>query len=210
MLVLLVVFVVTFLGAAVFNIAAGEPFTPPQVLWIHFVVNAAFGFSLGFDRETPGLMTRVPRARGTSLLTRSLLITVGLTGLVIAAMLLGMIQLGARHHGDVDTGVSIAFTAFALCLVVAALQCRSETDSVLTTATFDSPQMNRAIAAEIVIAVLTTQMDALRRVLGTTDLSLPQFGWALLPPVVLFVLWELGKLVARRTIAGRTIASRER
>ncbi|MEY9893571.1 Ca2+-transporting ATPase [Catenulispora sp. MAP5-51] len=207
-LVLLVVFVVAFLGAAVFNIAAGEPFTPPQVLWIHFVVNAAFGFSLGFDRETPGLMTRVPRARGTSLLTRSLLITVGLTGLVIAAMLLGMIQLGARHYGDVDTGVSIAFTAFALCLVVAALQCRSETDSVLTTATFDSPQMNRAIAAEIVIAVLTTQMDALRRVLGTTDLSLPQFGWALLPPVVLFVLWELGKLVARRTIAGRTIAGR--
>ena len=28
-LVLLVVFVLTFLGAALFNIAAGEPFTPP-------------------------------------------------------------------------------------------------------------------------------------------------------------------------------------
>ena len=55
-LVLLVVFVVAFLGAAVFNIAAGEPFTPPQVLWIHFFVNAPFGFALGFDRETPGLM----------------------------------------------------------------------------------------------------------------------------------------------------------
>ena len=63
-LVLLVVFVLTFLGAALFNIAAGEPFTPPQVLWIHFVVNAAFGFSLGFDNETPGLMSRVPKPRG--------------------------------------------------------------------------------------------------------------------------------------------------
>jgi Ca2+-transporting ATPase len=61
-LVLLVVFVLTFLGAALFNIAAGEPFTPSQVLWIHFVVNAPFGFALGFDRETPGLMT-VPPAR---------------------------------------------------------------------------------------------------------------------------------------------------
>src|SRR5215467_11885991 len=46
-LVLLVVFVVTFLGATLFNIAAGEPFTPAQVLWIHFVVNAPFGFALG-------------------------------------------------------------------------------------------------------------------------------------------------------------------
>ena len=69
-LVLLVVFVLTFLGAALFNIAAGEPFNPAQVLWIHFVVNAAFGFSLGFDEETPGLMDRVPRPRGNSLLTR--------------------------------------------------------------------------------------------------------------------------------------------
>src|SRR5208337_5210982 len=34
-LVLLVVFVLTFLGAAVLDIATGEPFTPFQVLWIH-------------------------------------------------------------------------------------------------------------------------------------------------------------------------------
>ena len=40
-LILLVVFVLTFLGATLFNIAAGEPFTPAQVLWIHFFVNAA-------------------------------------------------------------------------------------------------------------------------------------------------------------------------
>ncbi|GAA2019724.1 cation-transporting P-type ATPase [Catenulispora yoronensis] len=202
-LILLVVFVISFLGASIFNIAAGEPFTPPQVLWIHFVVNAAFGFSLGFDRETPGLMARVPRARGSSLLTRSLMTTVVLTGLAIAAMLLALIQLGARHYGDLDVGVSIAFTAFALCLIVAALECRSETDSILTTATFDSPQMNRAVIVELVIAVLTTQMDALRRFLGTTDLNLIQFGWAVLPPIALFVLWELGKLVARRVMAGR-------
>ncbi|MFI2235857.1 HAD-IC family P-type ATPase [Streptomyces chrestomyceticus] len=59
-LVLLVVFVLTFLGAALFNIAAGEPFTAAQVLWIHLFVNAAFGFALGFDRESPGLMASSP------------------------------------------------------------------------------------------------------------------------------------------------------
>jgi Ca2+-transporting ATPase len=35
-LVLLVAFVLTFLGATLFNIASGEPFSPAQVLWIHF------------------------------------------------------------------------------------------------------------------------------------------------------------------------------
>lgn len=64
-LLLLVTFVLTFLGATIFNIAAGEPFTPPQVLWIHFVVNASFGFALGFDKESAGLMRRRPRPRGS-------------------------------------------------------------------------------------------------------------------------------------------------
>ncbi len=196
-LVLLVVFVLTFLGASLFNIADGAPFNPAQVLWIHFFVNAAFGFALGFDKETPGLMKRIPRARGSSVLTPGLVATVGLAGLVITIGLLGMIQLGTSHFHSEPVGQSIAFTAFALCLIVAALECRSETDSIFTTATFDSRQMNRALFIELALAVLTTQMDALRRILDTTQLNLGEWGWALVPAVGLLVLWELGKLLVR-------------
>ncbi len=45
-LVLLFVFVLTFLGASTFDIAAGAFFDPARVLWFHFFVNAAFGFVL--------------------------------------------------------------------------------------------------------------------------------------------------------------------
>ena len=202
-LVLLVVFVLTFLGATLFNIAAGEPFTPPQVLWIHFIVNAPFGFALGFDRESSGLMLRKPRPRGESVLTRGVVITVGLAGLAITIGLLSMIKLGQSHFGSLPVGNSIAFTAFALCLIVAAVECRSETGTVLTTATFDSKQMNWAMLGEFVLAVLVTQMDALRRILGTTDINLREFGWALVPAVALLLLWEAGKFVARRRVAGQ-------
>ncbi|MBZ9594499.1 HAD-IC family P-type ATPase [Streptomyces erythrochromogenes] len=198
-LLLLVTFVLTFLGATVFNIAAGEPFTPPQVLWIHFVVNASFGFALGFDRESPGLMERRPRPRGESVLTRPVLITVGLGGLAITVVLLGLITLGTSRFDGAGTGQSIAFTAFALCLIVAAFECRSETESVLTPSTFDSRQMNWVALAQFVLAVLVTQMDGFRRLLGTTEIDARQFGWALLAAVALLILWELGKLVARRS-----------
>ncbi|MFF7883574.1 cation-translocating P-type ATPase [Streptomyces sp. NPDC020794] len=198
-LLLLVTFVLTFLGATVFNIAAGEPFTPPQVLWIHFVVNASFGFALGFDRESPGLMRRRPRPRGESVLTRPVLVTVGIGGLAITVVLLGLIKLGQAHFDSVETGRSIAFTAFALCLIVAAFECRSETDSVLTTSTFDSKQMNWVALAQFVLAVLVTQMDGFRRILGTTQIDARQFGWALLAALALLLLWELGKLLARRS-----------
>ncbi|MFF3559462.1 cation-translocating P-type ATPase [Streptomyces sp. NPDC002574] len=198
-LLLLVTFVLTFLGATVLNIAAGEPFTPAQVLWIHFVVNASFGFALGFDHESPGLMSRRPRPRGESVLTRPVLVTVGLAGLAITCGLLGLIKLGQARFGSVETGQSIAFTAFALCLVVAAFECRSETQSVLTPSTFDSKQMNWVALAQLVLAVLVTQLDGFRRVLGTTAIDARQFGWALLTALALLLVWELGKLLARRS-----------
>lgn len=197
-LLLLVAFVLTFLGATVFNIASGEPFPPPQVLWIHFIVNAPFGFALGFDRQSPGLMRRTPRPRGESVLTRAVMLTVGLSGLALTVILLGLIKLGETRFGSVHIGSSIAFTAFALCLIVAAFECRSETGSVITAATFDSKQMNWTALAQFVLAVMATQLDGFRRILGTTSLDARQFGWALLSAVVFLGLWEFGKLLARR------------
>ncbi|MFE0256683.1 cation-translocating P-type ATPase [Streptomyces sp. NPDC059010] len=197
-LVLLVVFVLTFLGAALFDIADGEPFTPPQVLWIHFFVNAAFGFALGFDRVSPGLMTRAPRPRGEPVMTTRLMVTVGSAGLAVTIGLLAMIALGEARFDSAAVGTSIAFTSFALCLIVAALECRSETETVLTTSTFDSRQMNWAVFGEFALAVLATQTDVFNRLLGTTPLTVGQFGWALLPALALLGLWEAGKAVARR------------
>ena len=50
----LVAFVLTFLGATLLNIADGQPFSPAQVLYIHFFVSAPFGVALGLDQATPG------------------------------------------------------------------------------------------------------------------------------------------------------------
>ncbi len=196
-LVLLVVFVLTFLGASVFDIAAGEPFTPAQVLWIHFVVNAPFGFALGFDQQTPGLMTRRPRPRGESVLTGPLLATVGLVGLATTIGLLLLLGLTPAHYGSPQIANSIALTAFALCLIVAAVECRSLTASALTPATFDSLQLNWALLGEFVLAVAVVEMDLFHRLLGTVPLDVTQFALAAVPAVGLLALWELGKLIAR-------------
>jgi P-type Ca2+ transporter type 2C len=204
-LVLLVAFVLTFLGATLFNIANGEPFTPAQVLWIHFFVNAPFGFALGFDRETPGLMSMSPRHRGQSVLTTGMVTTVALAGLAITIGLLSVLEIGTSIYHSAAIGNSIAFTTFAMCLIVAAVECRSETATALTTATFDSKQMNWAMLGEFIVAVLVTQMDVFHRLLGTVDINLQQFGWALVPAVALLVLWEAGKVVVRR--AGHQVAA---
>jgi Ca2+-transporting ATPase len=70
-----------------------------------------------------------PRPRGQSVLTPGLITTVGLTGLFIRISLLALIVAGQAAFGDLEVGRSIFFMSFALCLIVAALECRSATDA---------------------------------------------------------------------------------
>src|ERR1700751_1339400 len=65
----LVAYVLTFLGATLLNIANGQPFSPAQVLYIHFFVSAPFGVALGLDQATPGLMKLRPRPSTQSIIT---------------------------------------------------------------------------------------------------------------------------------------------
>ncbi len=44
--------------------------------------------------------------------------------------------------------------------------------------------------------------------LGTTDLNMAQFAWALVPAIALLVLWEAGKFLARRGQRVRLRATR--
>ncbi len=196
----LVAFVLTFLGASLFDLAAGQPFTPAQILWINFAVNAPFGVALGFDLETPGLMDRLPRPRGESILTTPVMVTSGLVGLFVAFANLGMIAFGTNHYNSLATGRSIGLVAFSLMLIVAAFEARSETESIFTGDTFNSSRMNRIALLEFAGAFLITQADFMQRLLGTTQLSPRQWGIALLAAVTLLVLWEAGKWIARRRI----------
>ncbi len=194
----LVAFVLTFLGATLLDIAAGQPFTPAQILWINFLVNAPFGVALGFDKETPGLMKRRPRPRGDSVLTKGVMITSGLVGVFIAVANLALIATGKNHLGSLKIGQSMGLVAFCLMLVVAAFEARSETETALGTDMFNSSRMNLIAVAEIAGAFLITQADFMQRLLGTTRLTGGQWGLAFLAAVVLLLGWEAGKWIARR------------
>ena len=50
----LVAFIVAYLGAALFRILGGVPFTPLVVLWINFLMQVPLAIALGFDRPRPG------------------------------------------------------------------------------------------------------------------------------------------------------------
>ncbi len=194
----LVAFVLTFLGATVLNIADGQPFSPAQVLYIHFFVSAPFGIALGLDQATPGLMKHRPRPSTESIMTTGVKLTSGLVGLYMAIVMDLLIYFGKQHYHSTIIGSSIGLSAFALMLIVAAFESRSVTRTALVSETFDNPQMNWTALGELALAVMITQMDLFNRLLKTSPLTSPQFGLAVGAAVLLLILWEAGKLIARR------------
>jgi Ca2+-transporting ATPase len=87
-------------------------------------------------------------------------------------------------------------------LVVAALECRDQTATVLREETLNNNTVNLAIVAEVVLALLVGRGGALTSLLGTQPLTGQQWLFGALPALLLFVLWELGKLTARRRSDG--------
>ena len=197
-LITLVAFVGTFLFATLLNIAAGQPFTPAQILWINFFIDAALGMALGFDKEAPGIMKRKPVARGASIITPSLMITSGGIGLVMAAATLAILSVASSATGSAHVASAMALTAFGFFRIVSTWESRSVTDTAFSVTTFNNKQINWIVLATLVVMVVGTEIGFLQRILGTTSLSAVQWAICLGLGVGLMLVWELGKVIARR------------
>src|SRR3954452_11955443 len=95
----LVGFIVTFLGASIFNIVGGVPFVPLQTLYVNFTTQVLQAIGLGYGRPAEGLMKRKPRPAEEQILPRPLLIWVGIAGLVLGGATLALIA-GVDNHYD--------------------------------------------------------------------------------------------------------------
>jgi Ca2+-transporting ATPase len=198
MLVALVTYVVTFLAASVLNIAGGQPFSAVQILWINFVITAPVGIALGLDKETPGLMKRLPRPRSASIMSVAVMTTVALAGVFMSAAINLLIVFGKDHYDKTELGSTMGLVAFSLMLVVAAFECRDEKGSILRQETLDNRTVNLTALAEVGLAILIAKGAFLPSLLGTSDLTGTQWLIGAAPALLLFLAWELGKLIARR------------
>ncbi len=200
MLIALVTYVVTFLMASILNIASGQPFSATQILWINFLITAPVGIALGLDKETPGLMLRRPRPRAASIMSPAVITTVGLVGLFMAVSINAIIVFGENQFGKTEIGSTMGLVAFSLLLVVAAFESRDQTATALRVETFDNATLNITCLVEVALAILIARGGALTALLDTVGLTDTQWLLGAAPALVLLVLWELGKLIARRRV----------
>ncbi len=143
-------------------------------------------------------MERRPRSRAAKTMSPAVITTVGLVGLFLAAAINLLIVFGENQYDKTVIGSTMGLVAFSLMLAVAAYESRDrERDHSargdLRQQDAEHHHRDRARARA---------PDRQRRhalgLLGTVSLSGGQWLIGAAPAVLLFVLWELGKLLARR------------
>ncbi|HEU0194667.1 MAG TPA: HAD-IC family P-type ATPase [Gaiellales bacterium] len=193
-------FILLFVGAGIFDVAAGAPLTPLQILWINFAVDVLLAVGLGFDAPAPGLMLRKPRDAAAPIVDRPLGIRLGVASLVMAALALGVVAWG-DHHYSLIVATTMGLTTLSLMHVIAAMEAREPTGTIFKRYTIENRRFVQLIGAATGLTFLVTGLDALQRIFDTTSLSSAQWGICLLAPVVFLAVCELGKVLDRRTEA---------
>ena len=190
-------FILTFLGAGIFNIANGAPLLPLQILWINFAIDVVLAIGLGFDAETPGLMERKPRPPVEPVIRRGLGVWLGASGLMIAALVLIIVAWAEGAYG-LEAATTAGLAATSLLHIAAALEWRDPSRSIFTRETIANGRFNLLVLAALGLALAATIFDGLNRILNTVPLNVTQWGACLLAVIVFVILSEVIKLIVRK------------
>ena len=182
----LVGFIVTFLGASIFNVVGGVPFVPLQTLYVNFTTQVLQAIGLGYGRPGEGLMRRKPRPSGEPILPRPLLVWVIIAGLVLGGATLGLIA-WADDAYDSTVARTMGLTAFAIGNVMFSLTTRDEKRAVFSLDVLEDRIFLLCTGGSFAAILLGTELGILQRILGTVHLDLHQWltcivvGLAIIP-----------------------------
>ena len=192
----LVAFIASFLGAAIFSVAGGIPFSPISVLYINFIIQVPIALALGFDKPLPDVMSHPPRPMSAPVLDRGQWTRIVILGTIIAATTLAVLNYADNELG-VTTGATMALVVFGLMEMAVGLSARSEYGTILDRDVIGGSRQLMLFGLSFVMIVLASELGVLQRVLDTTSLTGGQWLVCLAAAIALVMIDEAIKIYLR-------------
>ena len=193
-------YIITFLGAAIFNIAKGIPLLPLQTLWVSFTMLSIQSVGLGYSKPAAGLMERPPLPPSRPILTRGLIVWLALVGLLMAVGTLSVISWAEQVHG-LAIARTMGMVTFALFVLFFSIESKDQRDSAFSLDTFSDKTFVITTSGSFVLLVLSTVLGIFQTVMKTVRLDVRQ--WLICAAVALSIVAaaEIRKAVLRQTAA---------
>ncbi|MBP7687757.1 MAG: cation-translocating P-type ATPase [Thermoflexales bacterium] len=173
------------------------PLTTIQLLWLNLLTDGAPALALGLERGDPDIMDQAPRPTTEPIVNRLMIIrigvmTVALTGVVLAAFMVGWSQ---KNQVLAQT---LAFVTLALAELPIAYTTRSERYPLFKLGVLSNKWMQRAVGLSIVLTLAVVYVPFLNDPFNTMPLSLEH--WAIIAPLALIpaIVAEVSKYFVRR------------
>jgi P-type Ca2+ transporter type 2C len=193
-------FIMTFLGASIFDIAHGEPLRPLQVLWVAFTTVTIQSIGLGYSKPAERLMERQPRSPSQPILLRRGILSWLLTvGLVMAVGTLGMVSWAQQAH-TLTAARTMGLVVFSLLNLFFSIEAKDERESAFSLSTFADRTFILTAGASLLLTVAATVVGPFRTILKTAALDLDQWLLCVAVALSIVVISEIRKAVLRRTV----------
>ena len=207
-LIMLGGFILTFVGAGIFDVAGGAPLNPLQILWINFAVDVAARDRARLRRVRPGADAAGPRDASAPIVDRALGIRLGVASVAMAALALGVVAWG-EHRYDLVVATTMGLTTLSLMHIVAALESREPTETIFRRYTLANRRFVQLIGLALVLTFLVTELAPLQRIFDTVSLTSSQWGICLLGPLV-FLARRRARQAPRPARGGACALGRDR
>ncbi len=171
------------------------------MLWINFVTDGAPAMALGVDPVDAGVMELPPRPRGEGILTLRMWLGIVVTGAVMAAGTLYVLDAAlpggfVEGTGDMRYAHTMTFTVLVLFQMFNVLNARSDEHSAFR-GLFTNRWLWAAVALSVVLQWAVVTVPVLQQAFSTMPLS--GDDWLRCTIVASTVLWfrEIEKAVGR-------------
>jgi Ca2+-transporting ATPase len=192
----LVGFIVTFLGASIFNVVGGVPFLPLQTLWVNFTTQVFQSIALGYDKPSKGLMRRKPRNPEDPILTRALLLWLATMGAVMGLGTLGIIWWASDNRTD-EIARTMGVTTFAIMNLLFSFCSRDEKRSVFDLEVLEDKKFLMFSGMSVAAIVLGTELNVFQRLINTVSLTVDQWLACIVVSLSVVAASEVRKIVLR-------------
>lgn len=187
--------ILTVLGAPFLGFAT--PFTAIQILWVNIIMDGPPAMTLGVEPARPGIMQDRPRAADASILSLERMWRIGLYGLTMAVGTLAVYAWGLTTPGEEAKATTLAFTTFVLFQFFNIFNARAEHGSAFNRQFFSNGKLWLALMAVLTLQVVAVHWAPAQAVFDTVDLTVFEWGIAVLVASTTLFLEELRKLFLR-------------
>lgn len=170
------------------------PFTALQLLWINIIMDGPPALTLGLEPIYDDLMKQKPTKRDDNILSKAMLVRIGLTGVYISIVFL--CQYIFNFLGAAPLEIStVLFTLFALFQLFNAFNCRELHEVSIFKHLLQNKLMLLVISITFVLQILIIQFAG--GFFGTVPLSLVMWGKIFLVSFSVIILSEIVKFFLR-------------